>query len=253
MSSNSLNKGFVGVPTLISEVLYALKDHETKRYYAQALQKVLNAIRNLNVNYARSYKEEIIVLDDDLKSGKYPDSLVKVISVGVYKHGEYWSFTRKPNMSKTVTGDGETYDSEIEENEEIPQRGVKFGARGSNIGYWVEDDENCRFFVRNYEGLDENGNPPDEIKVVLRYRSNGIDCSTENCIPYHMRDLIIAMVKYDFALMRIPERYSIGELQMMLSERTRYFEEFTDIEYIPQNMDEFLDSQFESYNSTVRR
>ena len=249
MASKNINQGFVGIPTLISEVQYGINDTEEKRYYGLALQKILNAIRNLNVHHVRSYKEKKILLSEDLMSGKYPDDLVKLISVGVYKNGEYWGFSRKPNMAKTVTGDGEAYDEDFNENDEIPDRGIKFGARSSNIGYWVEDDENRRFFVRNYVGIEG----VDDKYVLARYRSNGIDCTVENCVPYLIRDLVVSMVVYEFALKRIPYKHTAVELQYLLMERTRHYEEFTDIEYIPQDMEEFMDSQFNSYNSTVRR
>ena len=243
MQNNSLAKGFVSLENIVAEVLYEINDIETKKYYARTLQKVLNAIRTLNVHYTRSYKEEPIDLDEDLKTGDYPTDLVKPIAVGIYKNGEFWSFTRKPNMAKTVTGDGNTYDTDFKENNEIPQRGIMFAARGSNSGYWVEDDENCRFVVRNY----------DETKVILRYRSNGIDCSVTNCIPYLAKDLIVSMVLFEYATSRIPVRFTAAELEYKRLERSRRYEDFTDIEYIPQNMDEFMDAQFASLNTVPRR
>lgn len=243
MGSNQVSKGFVSVANLISEVLYAIDDIEKKKYYPLALQKILNAIRSLNVNYVRSYKETEVELDTDLRYGEYPMDLVKIISVGIYRRGVFSSFTRKPDMSKTMTGIGESYDTEIGEGQDIPRRGILFGARGYNEGFWVEDDENCRFFVRNYS----------KDKVIVRYRSNGIDCSIQNCIPYTVKDLIVSMVVYEFALMGKPQRKTAAELQLLLAERSRKAEEFFALEYEPQNMGEFMDAQFNSYNSTVRR
>jgi hypothetical protein len=243
MQGSTPEQGFVSISNLVAEVLYAINDAEDKKYYARTLQNVLNKLRNVNVHYGRLYKETPIDLDSDLRSGKYPTDLVKPITVGIYRNGEFWSFTRKPNMAKTVTGDGEAFDEDFKEAEDIPSRGVLFSARGQNVGYWVEDDENCRFFVRNYE----------ETKVILRYRSNGITCTTENCVPYKLKDLIVAMVVYDFALNRIPTRFTGVELELKRLERSRHYDEFTDLEYIPQDMDEFMDAQFASSNLAPKR
>ena len=245
MPGSTPEQGFVSISNLVAEVSYAINDAEDKKYYARSLQNVLNKLRNLNVHYARAYKEVPVTLDSGLKIGQYPQDLIKVISVGIYRNGEWWSFTRKPNMAKTITGygDGDVYDEDFNENESIPSRGIMHAARGSNSGYWVEDDENCRFFVRNYE----------ESKVILRYRSNGITCTTENCVPYKAKDLIVAMVVYDFALSRIPNRFTAAELEYKRMERSRHYDEFTDLEYIPQNMDEFMDAQFASLNTTPKR
>jgi hypothetical protein len=243
MPNNTPEAGFVSISNLVAEVLFAINDDEKRRYYARTLQNVLNKLRNVNVHYGRLYKEVPIDLSDDLKAGAYPQDLVKAISVGIYRNGEFWSFTRKSNMAKTVTGDGGAYDEDFKEAEDIPTRGVLFAARGKNLGYWVEDDENCQFFVRNY----------DETKVILRYRSNGITCTTENCVPYKLKDLIVAMVVYDFALSRIPNRFTGMELELKRMERSRHYDEFTDLEYIPQNMDEFMDAQFASSNIAPKR
>jgi len=237
-------KGFVSLSNIVSEVLYGIFDHEEKKHYGLVLQKVLNSLRNINVHYSKSYKEVEVTLDDNLHTGEYPTDLVKMISVGNYLHGEFWSFTRKPNMARTVTGDGNTYDEDFGENTMIPKKGMMFGASGRNaVGYWVEDDENRRFFVRNYTGT----------KVIMRYRSNGIDCTTDTCIPYIVKDLLVSMVTYDLALMGIPRRFSGMELQLKQQERSRFYDEFTDLEYIPQNFDEMMDSQFASYNVTASR
>ncbi len=242
--ANNIGSGFVSIGNIVSEIQYNIDDIETKKYYPLALQKTLNALRNVNVHYARQYKEIAVELDENLKYGSYPTDLIKCISVGVYKNGKFWSFGRTPDMAKTVTGDGNTFDDDMNENVDIPRRGIMFGAQGYNTeGYWIEDDENCRFFVRNYTGT----------KVILRYRSNGIDCTTDNCVPYKVKDLVIAMVVFEFALMGKPRKKTAAELEYLRMERSRHFDEFTDLEYIPQSMYEFVDSQFASFNSTVRR
>jgi len=117
MVGSTPEQGFVSISNLVAEVLYAINDAEDKKYYARSLQNVLNKLRNINVHYARAYKEVEVTLDSDLKSGAYPSDLVKAISVGIYRNGEWWSFTRKPNMAKTVTGEGGDFDTDFYENE----------------------------------------------------------------------------------------------------------------------------------------
>lgn len=239
----AISNNFVSLSNIVSEVLLRIGDSEEKKYYALALQFTLNAIRNANVHYVKSYEEVPVTIGEDLGDFDWPQDCVKPISVGTYKHGEFWSFTRKPDMAKTHTGDGDTYDSDIGEGEDIPIKGVRFGATGFNFAYWTESEKECKIYVRNYTGT----------KAILRYRSNGINCNADTCVPYLVRDLIISMVVYEFALMGIPRRFAGMELQLKQMERSRHFDEFTDMEYIPQNLDEFMDSQFESYNVTVRR
>ena len=141
MAGNEIKSGFVSVDNLISEVLYAINDMEKRKYYALALQKIINTIRNIYVNHSGYYEETPIELDENLRTGQFPSDLVKAISVGVYKNGEFVSFTRKSEMARTTTGLGEGYDEDFNENEDIPRRGIVFGAHGHNIAYWIEDEK----------------------------------------------------------------------------------------------------------------
>lgn len=241
--SDNFNASMVSLDNLVADIQLTIGDAENKKHYTVILQKVLNAIRSLNVNISPFYKEEEADLNNDLRSIDYPMDCVKVISVGIYVHGEFFSFTRKPTMARTVTGDGEQYDEDFGENNDIPRRGYRFGARGYNVGYWVEDDMSRRLFVRNYE----------ENKVILKYRSNGIDCTKQTCVPYQMKDLIMSMVIYELALNRIPYRHSSAELQLKMEERRRHYDDFVALEYEPQSMFEMLDAIYASYNTTVRR
>ena len=243
MEGNQIQTGFVSISNLVSEILMEIGDVEEKKYQTMVLQRVINTIRDINVNFSSSYEEVAVTLDSDLRTGAYPQDLVKAISVGIYKHGEFWSFTKVPEMARTMTGDGETYDEDFDENDNILSRGFLFGASGTNFGYWTPDDKNCRFIVRNYT----------KDKVILRYRSNGIKCTTQTCIPYLAKDLIVAMVTFHLAMKNIPRRYTGAQLQLMRDERARHYDQFTDKEYIPHNFDEFMDAQWASLNTVPRR
>jgi len=255
MKDNGLNRGFVSIDNLVAEILIRIGDEEKRRYYVRTLQGVLNTIRQINLFYSKEYKEVPVSINNDLKIGAYPKDLVKLISVGIYRHGDFYPFTRRPDMRKTVTGyidesdlgDTDEFDtgadSGIYEDSEIPEMGIKYGAVGSNMGYYVEDDENCRFFVNNY----------DLPKVILRYRSNGLECTKENCIPYYAKDMIIAMVEYDFALREIPHRFTAASLQLIERERARISEDYMAFNYEPQNKWEVADAIFGSYNIVPNR
>ncbi|MBN2661581.1 MAG: hypothetical protein JXR54_09970 [Tannerellaceae bacterium] len=235
--------GFVSLENIVSEVLMRIDDMEQKRYQAMALQFSLNAIRDVNVFATSTYEEVPVELDADLRTGDYPADLVRALSVGVYKNGEFWSFTNTPDMAITMTeGDG-TPDTEFGENASIPQRGIRFGARGSNIGYWKRDDKNRRFAVRNYT----------QSKVILRYRSNGLGCTTRTCVPYDAKDLVVAKCVLEFAMMGRPRRFSGAEIQLLVQNHDNIVDRYTDLHYVPQNFDEFRDAEFASFNNTVRR
>jgi len=243
MAGNTISSGFVNLQNLVSEVLMSIDDMEEKRHQAIALQKILNTIRDINVHIKTTYEEVPITLDEDLRTGSYPVGCVKALSVGIYRHGIWWSFTKVPNMAKTMTADDETYDADIGEGVPIPDRGSRFGARGKNFGYWAPDDKNCRVIVRNYVGN----------KVILRYKSNGITCTTDTCIPYDIKDLIIKSVIYEFALSGKPRRHSGMELQLLRDERARVWDDFTDLDVLPQDFNELKDAEYASLNTTIRR
>jgi hypothetical protein len=235
--------GFVSLENIVSEILMKIDDMEEKRYQAMALQFTLNAIRDVNVFGTSTYEEVAVELDSDLRTGDYPADLVRALSVGVYKHGEFWSFTNVPDMAITMTNGDETPDTNFGENAQIPQRGMRFASRGSNIGYWKRDDKNRRFAVRNYT----------QDKVILRYRSNGLGCTTRTCVPYDAKDIVVAKAILEFAMLGRPRRYSAAEIELMVRNHDNIVDKFTDLHYVPQNFDEFRDSEFASFNSTIRR
>ena len=225
------------------DILLEIGDSEEKKYQALVLQRVINTLRDINVNMSNLYEEVPVILNGELNFGKYPNNLIELLSVGIYKDGEFWSFTHKPNMAKTTSGIGEGYDTDIGEGEKIPNRGFNFGARGSNIGYWVEDDNNRRFRVVNYN----------QKKVIIKYKSNGISCTGETCIPYIAKDLIMSMVKFSLAIDGIPKRFTAAELNYKERERERFKDQYTDLLYLPGNLDEFMDIQFSTLSNVPRR
>lgn len=252
---NSLYSGFVKIDNLVAELLMALEDTEKRRYYVRSLQGVLNAVRQINLFYASEYKEVVVDIGNSLKSGAYPIDCVKAITVGINRNGEFAPFTKKNNMARTAyglvddeaIGESGIYDtgatSGLQERADIPQRGIKYGAIGANEGYWVDDEKNRRFFVSNYS----------LPKVIFRYRSNGLTCTSDNCIPYYAKDLIISMVSYDFAIRGVPRKYTAAELYAFQQERARHYDEYTSLLYEPQNLYEVMDTVFSSYNITPGR
>lgn len=242
MASNT-QIGFVSLENIVSEILMRIDDMEQKRYQAAALQYSLNAIRDVNVFATSTYEEVPVELDEDLRTGDYPADLVRALSVGVYRNGEFWSFTNTPDMSITNSNSDGTPDTDIGEGAQIPQRGIRFGARGSNIGYWKRDDKNRRFVVRNYT----------QNKVILRYRSNGLGCTTRTCIPYDAKDLVVAKVVLEMSMMGKPRKYSTAELDLQIRNHDNIVEKYTSLHYEPQNLGEFWDAEFRSLNTTVRR
>jgi hypothetical protein len=235
--------GFVTLENVVSEILMKIEDMEEKRFQVTALQFALNAIRDVNVFGTSVYEEVPIELDSDTRFGDYPSDLVRALSVGVYRNGVFWSFTQAPEMAKTTTADGEVADNDFGEGVAIPQRGIRFASRGSNFGYWTRDDKHRRFAVRNYS----------QNKVILRYRSNGLGCTTQTCIPYDAKDLVVAKSVLGFVMMGRPRKFSAAEIELHIKNHDNIVDKYTDLHYVPQNLDEFRDAEFASFNSTIRR
>ena len=234
---------FVSLENIVSEVLLRIDDMEQKRYQAAALQYSLNVIRDVNIFATSTYEEVPVELDEDLRTGDYPADLVRALSIGVYRNGVFWSFTETPEMAITNTNGDGTPDTDLGEGVLIPQRGIRFGARGSNFGYWKRDDKNRRFVVRNYT----------QNKVILRYRSNGLGCTTRTCVPFDAKDLIVAKVVLDFVAMGRPRKFSGAEIDLLIRNHDNIVEKYTSLHYEPQNFDSFRDAEFASLNTTVRR
>jgi len=249
---------FVTIDTIVSRVLLEIGDENNRRYYLRAAQWALDAFRRINVNHSPFYLERKITLDPMLYYAEYPKDLVKLLSVGVYRNGEFWSFTRKPDMSIfPLDAEDNIHEPDQTESQTIPMTGGKFGRSGSNIGYYVEDPEQGRFFVRNFR-KDAQGSPMDTTsnildKVIIRYKTTGVDCNGDICVPTEAQDLIVSMVYYKFIQKSIPMRVTADVLDRTERELNSLQEEYEALMYEPHNFWEYKDAIFRSLNSTARR
>lgn len=251
---------FVSIDTIIARILLEIGDEEHKRYYTRAAQWALDTFRRINVHESPFYIERKATLDEDLYYFEYPQDLVKLLAVGIYRHGEFWPLTKKPDMSLLPEDmEDEIYVEHDSENNDIVSRGYDFGAKGSNsFGYYVEDPEHCRVFVRNSTYISSSGTYEDTTsnildKVIIRYKTTGIDCSGDVCVPTEAQDLIVALVTYKFAMKNIPFQNTADNKNRMEREIASLQEDYESLLYEPHNFWEVKDSIFASLNSTARR
>jgi len=248
---------FVSIDTIISRILVDIGDEENQRYAIRAGQWALDVYRRINVNLSSFYLERKVTLDA-IYSAPIPKDCIKLLSVGIYRHGEFWPFTKKPDLSlMPVDIEDGIYESHASEGKDIPIRGGKFGRSSSNAGYWVEDPENCRFFVRNWRYLN-NGTSLETTqdiadKVIIRYKTTGIDCGNDVLVPSEAQDLIVSMVVYRFAMKNIPNRLTADEKNRYEREVAQHQEDYEALLYEPHNFWEVKDAVFGTYNSTARR
>lgn len=249
---------FVSIDTIISRILLDIGDEENNRYKIRAMQWALDAYRRVNVHKSSFYLERKATLDD-IYSVDIPQDSVKVLSVGIYRNGEFWPFTKKPDMSlMPVDIEDGIHEPDISEGKEILTRGGKFGRGIKNFGYWVEDPEHCRIFVRNFRFDSTSNNWIDNSsnllnKVVIRYKTNGINCGGEVCVPSEAQDLVVSMVVYKFAMRGIPARMTADERDRYERELNAMQEDYEALVYEPHNFWEVKDAVFGSLNSTARR
>ena len=248
---------FVDIETVIARILLEIGDEEHKRYYTRAAQWALDAYRRINVHESPFYLERKVTLDADLYYFNTPVDMVKLLSVGIYRGGEFWPFTKKPDMSLLpVDMEDEIYVSHTSETGTIRDKGYLFGSGSSNFGYYVQDPEQCRVFVRNFNlydsaYVDTTSNILD--KVIVRYKTTGIDCGKDICVPTETQDLIVAMVAYKFAMKNIPFQYSADVKDRMEREINSLQENYETLLYEPHNFWEVKDTVFGSQNATARR
>ena len=121
----------------------------------------------------------------------------------------------------------------------------------------MEDPENCRFFVRNWRYMNDGTsfeNTSDIVdKVIIRYKTTGINCGNDIMVPSEMQDLIVAKVVYKFAVKNIPVKLNSFALNAMEREVDRLQEEYETLMYEPHNFWEVKDTIFSTQNSTARR
>lgn len=255
-------KGFVDINNLVSSVLLGIGDEQNKRYEVKATQWILDVIRRVHVNYSPYYREERLYFDnEDIFSIDYPKDLVKILSVGLYKADEFWPFTKKMNLSILTSGDDQDeFDEDANEGLSVPSRGMGYGKQPSNIGYWTDDQQHCRILVRLHAYVGSNGTYTENTDwlidkgVIVRYKSTGIDCNGDVCVPYEAKDLIVQKVIYEFWRrgigMNQPNNYTI---QSQRDEVDALQQEYEALLYEPANFWEIKDSIYGSLNTTARR
>lgn len=251
-------KNFVSINTVVSRILLEIGDEENKRYYIRSAQWALDTFRRINVHESPFYLERKATLDPDLFSFDMPKDMVKLLSVGIYKNGEFFPFTKKPDLSLLPEDmEDNIYVPHDSEGVKIPERGGKFGKRTSNVfGYYVEDPEHCRVFVRSsvYTSQGTVDNTSDVLdKVIIRYKTTGLDCSGDICVPTEAQDLIVAMVVYKFALKNIPFQQTADNKDRLEREIESLQENYETLLYEPHNFWEVKDTIFGSQNATARR
>lgn len=252
------NNGFVKLDNLVSAVLLGIGDEQNKRFEIKATQWVLDTIRRIHVSISPYYREERVMFDnEDIYSILYPKDMVKMLAVGMYMGDEFWSFTKKPNLSILTSGDdGDEFDSDSNEGVNVSGGGGGYAAKSTNTAYWTDDPQHGRILVRMFGGSG-NVEKTDWLKdkgVIIRYKSTGVDCGGNVCVPIEARDLIVQKVIYEF--MRRPilgvQSYNY-QLQAQREEVNALQMEYEALLYEPHNFLEVKDAIYSSLNTTARR
>ena len=255
-------KGFVTLDTLVSSILLGIGDEQNKRYEVKAMQWAIDAIRRLHVNYSPYYREERVFFDnEDIFSILYPKDTVKVLSVGMYRNDEFWPFTKKPDISILASepGDSEDFDYEANEGLAVPPQGVAYGAKANNTAYWTDDPQHCRILVRMFSYYRSMASWTDRTAwlkdkgVIIRYKSTGVDCNGDICVPIEARDLIVSKVIYEFVRRGWGIQMNGQAIQLQRDEVDNLQQEYESLLYEPSNFWEVKDSIYGSLNSTARR
>ena len=252
------NNGFVKLDNLVSAVLLGINDEQNKRFEIKATQWVLDTIRRIHVSISPYYREERVMFDnEDIYSILYPKDMVKMLAVGMYMGDEFWSFTKKQNLSILTSGDdGDEFDSDANEGVNVSGGSGGYAAKSTNTAYWTDDPQHGRILVRMFGGTN-NVEKTDWLKdkgVIIRYKSTGVDCGGNVCVPIEARDLIVQKVIYEF--MRRPilgvQSYNY-QLQAQREEVNALQMEYEALLYEPHNFLEVKDAMYSSLNTTARR
>jgi hypothetical protein len=242
--------------SIVSRILIELDDAESRKYYLKALNSAFNTFRTINVNISSTYLERKVTLNE-INAFDTPKESVKIAAVGVYRNGEFFGFTQKPNMSlMPVDYEDGIHEDDDTENLSIVHPGGKFGKGVKNIGYWREDSENCRVFVRNFRTIDkaiEDVTSNIKTKVIVRFKTDGLNCSSECIVPSNMEDLIAANVVYEFAMKNIPFRMTADEKDRYERKLAAAQDSYEALEYENFSFWDIEDAINGSSNTTARR
>ena len=192
-------------------------------------------------------------------SAPYPDGMVQLLSVGIYLNGEFWPFTKQPNLSLYPVDETDgIFEGGDNEGVDIPTKGFGFSSKGSNVGYWAEDTNACLIYVRNYRWDKINSNYTNNTsnltgKIIVRYKTTGIDCAEDICVPYEYRELIISLVTFRFMKKNIPVQTTNYKLQLQQMDIDTRQEEFYELTTGIHNFWEVKDAIYSSLNTVARR
>lgn len=242
--------------SVVSRILLDIDDAESRKYYLKVMNTAFNTFRTINVNISSTYLERKVTLNE-INAFDTPKESVKIAAVGVYRNGEFCGFTQKPNMSLLpVDIEDGIHESDDSENVAIPHRGGKFGSGSKNFGYWREDPEECRVFVRNFRTIDqavEDVTNNIKTKVIVRFKTDGLNCSAECMVPKTMEDLIVASVEYEFAMKNIPFRMTADEKDRYERKLAAAQDSYEALEYENFSFWDIEDAIYGSSNATARR
>jgi len=231
---------FVLLDTVVASILLEIGDEANKRYQLKARQWALDEYRRINVHLSDVYYERKAEIDEN-NTGQIPDESVKLITVGIYRNGVFDPFVKLPDMQflPEDMSDG-IYDSKSI----FPINPDQVLTGG---GYWKEDREHSRFFVRNFRQTNNGIEDTTSVirsKVVIRFRTTGLNLGGDIFIPAEARDFIVASVAHKFMAKSIPVRVTNMVLRDDQAQVDKFREDYMALLYEPGNMYEIRDALF---------
>lgn len=233
---------FITLDNVVSSILLEIGDEGNRRYAIKARQWALDEYRRVNVHMSDFYLEKKVQLDDN-NACDIPEESVKLITVGIYlnKNGveKFDPFVKLPDMAiQAKDYPDDTFNSKTEPTQ---SSGISKG------GYWVEDKENSRFFVKNYQSVqgtisDTTSNIRD--RIIIRYRTTGFNLGGEIFIPYEAKDFIVAAVSLKFKRVGIPVRATNAVIQQDAIQMDMYRDAYLSLIYEPGSFYEVRDAIF---------
>jgi hypothetical protein len=132
--------------------------------------------RDLRAKHSNEYTTEKVSIDS-LGIIEMPSSMMTFSALGLYKDGELWTFTEKPNMVNTTTtvAEVETRSSTYDEDDAVVDGSTNvYGSRGGiNSYYYTLDWDARRIFC---DGITSD-------TAILKYTSSGISTTGTTYVP----------------------------------------------------------------------
>ncbi len=233
-----MSGNFVTLDNIVASILLEIGDEGNKRYAIKARQWALDEYRRLNTHLSNVYMERKVEIDDN-NTGEIPEESVKLVSVGIYKNGQFSPFVKLPDMQLMA--------EDIQDNIFDPKDIQPIKTDRFKGGYWCEDKENSRFFVRNYSNTGSNIEDTTfniKTRVVIRYRTSGLNLGGDIFIPGEARDYIVSSVAFKFKKNNIPVRLTNLALQQEAIQVDFYKDAYTALLYEPGSFYEIKDAIF---------